>query len=267
MTALTIMDFSDPPQTSRGLWVGAAIGAVAFHAALIAVGVMTFQPEEANDDIGAPALEIALDMTAPRSDPSDLPPGPEAEASAASPAQVEQVMKTEETSLPKDEPVESETPDRIVTTQEAKKPDPEKKEESKVQTNASQESIASEATAPPSSETAREAPVSAAPVQGMGATAQRVRAEWQKRLVAHLDRHKKYPPGEARRSANVVVAFTLDRTGHIVSSSVSRGSGDPSFDAAALAMMARSDPVPQPPPLIADEQLSFTVPVVFRAKK
>ncbi len=267
MTAIAMTDFAEPPEPSRMLWIGAAIGAVAFHAALIAVGVVTFTPEESNDDVGAPAIEIALDMTAPRSEPSDLPPGPEAEASAASPAQVEQVMKTQETSLPKDEPVESETPDRIVTTQEAKKPDPEKKEESKVQTNASQESIASEATAPPSSELAREAPVSAAPVQGIGATAQRVRAEWQKRLVAHLDRHKKYPAGESRRSVDVLVAFTLDRTGHIVSSSLARGSGDPAFDAAALAMMARSDPVPQPPAVVADEKLTFTVPVVFRAKK
>ena len=54
-------------------------------------------------------------MTAPGSEPSDLPPGPEAEASAASPAQVEQEEDGEETDLPKDEPVESEKPDRVVT--------------------------------------------------------------------------------------------------------------------------------------------------------
>jgi protein TonB len=28
----------------------------------------------------------------------------------------------------------------------------------------------------------------------------------------------------------------------------------------------RADPVPPPPPLIADEGLSFTMPVVFRVK-
>ena len=266
MTTLALSDWSDAPEPSRKLWIAAAVGAVAFHAALVGVGFLTFQPDASDDDVGAPAIEIALDMTAPRSEPSDLPPGPEAEASAASPAQVEQVMKTQETSLPKEEPVESENPDRIVTTEEAKKPDPEKKELSQVQTNASAESLASEATAPPNSELAREAPVSAAPVLGIGATAQRVRAEWQKRLVAHLDRHKRYPPGDARRSISVLVAFTLDRTGHVVSSSLARPSGDSAFDAAALAMMARSDPVPQPPAVVADEQLTFTVPVVFRAK-
>ncbi len=39
-----------------------------------------------------------------------------------------------------------------------------------------------------------------------------------------------------------------------------------SFDNAALAMMRRADPVPPPPALIADEGLSFSLPVVFRAQ-
>ena len=34
-----------------------------------------------------------------------------------------------------------------------------------------------------------------------------------------------------------------------------------------MAMVRRSDPVPAPPPLIADEGLSFTVPVIFRIKE
>ena len=63
-----------------------------------------------------------------------------------------------------------------------------------------------------------------------------------------------------------MVTFALDRTGHILSSSVTRSSGDASFDEAALAMLKRSDPVPAPPALIADEGLSFTLPVIFRVK-
>jgi periplasmic protein TonB len=31
-------------------------------------------------------------------------------------------------------------------------------------------------------------------------------------------------------------------------------------------MVRRSDPVPAPPPLVADDGLSFTVPVIFRVK-
>ena len=31
-------------------------------------------------------------------------------------------------------------------------------------------------------------------------------------------------------------------------------------------MVGRSDPVPPPPPLVADEGLSFTLPVIFKVK-
>jgi TonB family protein len=54
--------------------------------------------------------------------------------------------------------------------------------------------------------------------------------------------------------------------GHVLSTSIVKGSGDRAFDEAALAMVRRSDPVPQPPPLVADEGLSFTLPVIFRVK-
>jgi protein TonB len=54
--------------------------------------------------------------------------------------------------------------------------------------------------------------------------------------------------------------------GHVLSASIQKGSGDAAFDEAALAMVRRSDPVPQPPPRVADEGLTFTLPVIFRVK-
>ncbi|HTO65693.1 MAG TPA: energy transducer TonB, partial [Bradyrhizobium sp.] len=63
-----------------------------------------------------------------------------------------------------------------------------------------------------------------------------------------------------------LVNFVLDRMGHVLSASIVKGSGDPAFDEAAVAMVRRSDPVPQPPPLVADEGLSFTLPVIFQKK-
>jgi len=58
----------------------------------------------------------------------------------------------------------------------------------------------------------------------------------------------------------------LDRSGRVWSTRVVKGSGDASFDTAALAMLQRADPVPAPPPLVADEGLTFTLPVVFHVK-
>jgi protein TonB len=54
--------------------------------------------------------------------------------------------------------------------------------------------------------------------------------------------------------------------GHVLSASIVKGSGDPAFDQAALAMVRKSDPVPPPPPLVADEGLNFTLPVIFKVK-
>jgi hypothetical protein len=44
------------------------------------------------------------------------------------------------------------------------------------------------------------------------------------------------------------------------------GEHDGRADQAALAMLQRSDSVPPPPPLIADEALTFTMPVIFHVK-
>ena len=73
---------------------------------------------------------------------------------------------------------------------------------------------------------------------GSGESAQRVRATWQKELVAHLDKHKRYPSHRlARRPPEITVAFQLDRLGHVLSTRDRQGSGDLAFDEAALAMV------------------------------
>jgi protein TonB len=197
---------------------------------------------------------------------TDLPPGPDSTASVASPALAEQKAEVNDTDLPKDKPTESEEPDRVVTPNDAKKPIEEDVKVATVQTQASQESVAAEATAAPSLENIPQGERSVAPAIGIGESARRVRATWQRELIAHFDKHKRYPAERALKSAEILVSFALDRMGHVLSMSVVKGSGDPAFDQAALAMIKRSDPVPQPPPLIADEGLNFTLPVIFRVK-
>jgi protein TonB len=163
-------------------------------------------------------------------------------------------------------PTETEDPDRVVTQNDANKPKKDDSEIAKVQTSASMESVAAEATATPSSEAIPEGPRSVAPAQGTGESAQRLRVTWQKELVAHLDKHKRYPAERSQKTAEIIVSFSLDRMGHVLTTSIVKGSGDAAFDEAALAMVRKSDPVPQPPPLVADEGLNFTLPVIFRVK-
>ncbi len=254
-----------PRPISARIWILAAFGAVAIHAAGAAVTIAHLRAED-DEALGAPAIEIGIEPMAPRLEPSDLPPGPDVEASVPSPPVVEQKTVVEQSQLPKAVPTETEDPDRVVAPDDTMKPKEKEPTVAAVQTTPSTESVAAEATAPPAAETVPEAPRSVAPAQGTGEHARRVRLAWQKELVAHFDRHKRYPSGRARQTAQIVVGFVLDRTGHIVSTSIVQGSGDAAFDEAALAMMRRSDPVPQPPPLVADEGLSFTLPVIFRVK-
>jgi periplasmic protein TonB len=255
------LEFSRP--VPARLWVFAGLGALAIHAACVALAVAHLRADE-EEALGAPAIAIGVELMAPRAEPSDLPPGPEADASAASPAVPEHKAVTEQSERPRDIPTETEDPDRIVT-QNDNKP---KQDEPVVAVQAapSEPSIAAEATAAPSLAAVPEAPRSAAPAPGIGESAALIRLSWHKELSAHFDRHKRYPADRANKAAEIVVSFVLDRTGHILSSRIVRGSGDASFDNAALAMLQRSDPVPPPPPLVADEGLSFTLPVVFRVK-
>ena len=248
------------------LWLAAGALVLALHAGGGVLALGYAQSDEA-DDLGAAALEVGLEMTAPRLEPSDLPPGPEADEAAAAPAVVQQKAVDDPTELPKAVPTETEDPDRIVSPEATRKPQEDETKVKVVETSPSLESVASEAAAAPTSETMKEAPVSAAPVLGTGESARRVRTTWQKQLLAHLDRHKRYPSGATHPTGQVMVSFLLDRVGHVVSVSVLKGSGDAALDQAALTMMQRSDPVPQPPPLVADEGLAFAIPVVFRAKQ
>lgn len=253
-------------KSSRRLWIFAGAAALALHLGGAALAVAHLRSDETDDSLGAPAIEIGLEMTSPHLEATDLPPGPDTEASVASPAIAEQKAELKQTELPKDKPTETEDPDRVVTPNDSNKPKEEEAKIAAVQTQASTESIAAEATATPSTEAIPEGPRSVAPAQGTGESVRRMRATWQKELVAYLDKHKRYPAERSQKSAEIVVSFALDRMGHVLSAGIVKGSGDAAFDQAALAMVRKSDPVPPPPPLVADEGLSFTLPVIFRFK-
>src|SRR5664279_1700260 len=259
-------DLNTEQKPSRRLWLLAAVAALALHLGGVALAVAHLQNDDSDDSLGAPAIEIGLELMAPRVEATDLPAGPDADASVASPALAEQKAEVKETELPKEVPTETEDPDRVVAPDDSKKPKEDDPKVAAVETSASTESVAAEATATPSTEAIPEGPRSVAPVQGTGESLRRMRATWQKELVAHLDKHKRYPAERSQKSAEILVSFALDRMGHVLSASIVKGSGDAAFDEAALAMVRKSDPVPMPPPLVADEGLNFTLPVIFRVK-
>jgi periplasmic protein TonB len=258
-------DFRPWHKVPTSMWTVAAVCAMALHLGCVALA-LSFMDRAPDDQVGAPAVEIGIELLAPHADTPDLPPGPDVEASVASPQTVDQTAVAEQADLPRAVPMETEDPERLVAPVETDKPKDEPTAPA-MPTVASVESVAVEATAPPSSEMIAQSWRSVTPVQGIGVSAQRARATWQKELIAHFNRHKRYPTNRSAQTAEILVGFELDQTGRVLSSSIVQGSGDASFDEAALAMIRRSDPVPTPPSAVVQEGLSFTLPVIFRARR
>jgi outer membrane biosynthesis protein TonB len=142
--------------------------ATGIHLGCAALAFAHLQSDELDTSLGAQALEVGMEMASPKLEATDLPPGPDTDASTAAPAVAEQKAEVKETDLPQAVPNETEEADRVVTENESKKPKEEETEKSAVQSNASTESVAAEATAMPSNEAAQEAPRSVAPALGTG---------------------------------------------------------------------------------------------------
>src|SRR3982074_392488 len=159
-----VLDLEQRP--SRPLWLFAGVAALALHLGGAALAVAHLKDVDDDDSLGAPAIEIGLELASTKSEPTDLPPGPDSDASVASPALAEQKAEVKETDLPKDVSTEADDPDRVVTPNDSKKPKEEDSKIAAVQTAASTESIAAEATATPSSEAVQQGPRSVAPAQG-----------------------------------------------------------------------------------------------------
>lgn len=246
------------------IWSLAVLCALLLHVGGAATALLTLRGDE-EDAAGAPAIEISLEpVTARDLEHLDHPPGPVTDESAAAAPSVASAETKENT----EEKIARAEAEGAELSRDAKPEKPVEDERSReAQQVVSSESAASEATAPPKSEAEKLADRPAAPVQGADAAANAIKLTWQKALMSHLNHAKRYPAGGGRRTAEASVHFTLDRRGHVLGYSIRRSSGLPTFDEAALAMMKRADPVPPPPPVIADESLSFDVPVQFRADR
>ena len=107
---------------SRRLWVLAAVAALALHLGGVALAVAHLRDDDPDDSLGAPAIEVGLEMESPHLEATDLPPGPDTDASVASPALAEQKVEVKETDLPKDTPTETDDADRVVTQNDSHKP-------------------------------------------------------------------------------------------------------------------------------------------------
>ena len=254
---------------SRSTWVLAAILALFLHVGGAALAIVNLEAADFDEGLGADGGEIGLEMVALRADETDLPPGPESDASVASPALAQQKAVVKEVDLPKEKPTETEEEaDKFVTENNSKKPQEDEPEKAKVETNQSVESVASEATAPRKpSDDATIGDKAQIVEKGLLDDKKKLVAGWAKQINAWFERHKRYPKVEKVKDAKVKIAFELDRSGNVLSAEIQKSSGDKRFDDEAVAMIHRASPLPQPPPAQADEGLKFSIDVIFNQKK
>lgn len=112
---------------------------------------------------------------------------------------------------------------------------------------------------------ARQAPLAAARETNRGAGRSISPARWQSRLLAHLERRKRYPSGarSRREQGTAHVRFSIDGNGNVTAVRLARSSGFPELDQEVVAMVRRASPVPAPPPGV---NRTLTVPVRFRIR-
>ena len=97
------------------------------------------------------------------------------------------------------------------------------------------------------------------------ASAPRIDPSWESLLLRHLEEFKNYPLAARRRGEQGValLAFSIDRNGHVTSRRIVKSSGYADLDAEVLALVERAEPMPAFPPSMTQAQLDLTVPIRF----
>ena len=66
-----------------------------------------------------------------------------------------------------------------------------------------------------------------------------------------------------QQQGTVVLAFSIDRSGTVITSRVQESSGYPLLDQAALDMLARANPLPAMPDAMPRQRLRLAVPIEY----
>ena len=267
---------ADPTGARALFWVVGVSVAVAAHAGAVALALrapaavlpepapapvvmLELAPEPAAPPSPETYIADSLDQPDPMVELETPPPLDEPPPPVEPPPDVETPVTD---TLPEPEPlpdlpvseVAEPRPERRPERLEVKKeePKPEKKKTPPPQ-------VASRVAAPEKAETAK-APETVA-AQGSSMTP----ARWQSKLMAHLERRKRYPSAARGRGeeGTVQVRFSIDDAGNVLSSQVVRSSGHPALDDAVVDLMRRASPVPAPP---AGAPRTITAPVRFNIR-
>lgn len=225
--------FDDQTPGDLQRWAIAAAIVVNLHAAVVAFALSRSEPAKLGDESDVVTVELApIDSTA-EAVATDAAPATENMIESKAVPQPEKVQRDEQLKI-KQPPDEA----PALVTLPADKP-PEK----------------IEAALPPAPRTAEQ-------VKG-GAPS--VEPSWAANLVRHLQRYKNYP-AEARshnEQGIVLLRFSLDRSGHVLTHHIVRSSGYADLDNEVIAMITRAEPLPPFPASMPQARVELTVPIRF----
>jgi protein TonB len=88
--------------------------------------------------------------------------------------------------------------------------------------------------------------------------------EWRQKISGQLRAHLHFPRQACGKGGEAKVGFVIDRTGKLTSSKLLSSSGVRVLDEAALEIVKSAQPFPAAPSEVAERDLRFTVPLVFK---
>jgi protein TonB len=88
---------------------------------------------------------------------------------------------------------------------------------------------------------------------------------WQGALLARLGQVKRYPASARfhHQQGVVVLRFSMDRDGRVLSARIEKSSGVEALDQETLALIQRAQPLPKPPTEMPGNPIELTVPIEF----
>ena len=247
-------------------WTSSAAIALIAHG--LAVAALLPRAEYSTANAGSPVImvEFAPQIVAPIPPTVDLPPGPLQTEQQAE----EQVRRERQTETKTEQKVEEKIPEmnsprepELQVPQKVETPSKERREDQREQQQIAERPAQ---TAPPNPTIIAALP--AGPTAGQTpAPASKAFVAWQLKLVAHIERLKRYPREARPAQGDVNVAFTIDRKGVVVTSRIAKSSGSPVLDAEAMDLVLRSQPLPVPPADAPEAQLSQVATIRFQIGK
>jgi len=242
-------------------WALAALIMLAAHLGIVATYMLLHRPDAGPQGTPVVLIELAPAPVAPQQQEQvDLQPEPEMKEEQPEP---ERKVETPPEVLPLP-PLP--TPE-VVTA--VLPPPPEQPPEKKVEDKPPPKPVEAKKKAAPKTTPKRSAPAPAdAPAAsrlGIAAEANAAMADWRAMVSAHLMRYKRYPAGPQSRGegGTAMLSFTVERSGRVTVSHLTRGSGVAELDAEVLSMIQRAQPLPAFPPAMTQARQSLSVPVRF----